>query len=185
MQAYYEQAIHAFQKATAQTSPLEKTLFGDANKRRIDFVKERLVDISWGRLPDGDKYLDENGRKRAVPSYPPPQLEGGFRNDGWRAERDAEGWRSDAEAWRSEPSDAEGWREHEHGAGFEAPSGDDAQERARREWLQYYLEVGDFKKASELVVSRAERDDLAYLMERASRQGGGGSAGGDHESPIL
>ena len=85
-----------------------------------------------------------------MPSYPPPQLEGGFRNNGWRAERDADGWRSDAQTWRSEPSDDAGWREP---GGVEAPPGDDAQERARREWLQYYLEVGDFQKASELVAS--------------------------------
>ena len=32
-----------------------------------NFVKERLIDISWGRKPDGDKYLDENGVKRPVP----------------------------------------------------------------------------------------------------------------------
>ena len=104
---------------------LEKAFWGDANQRRISFVKERLVDITWGRCaasqsqraqppservsesvgwpasqpnsspgqlqpraappltiptarsekpltalfrkPDVDKYLDENGRKRAVP----------------------------------------------------------------------------------------------------------------------
>ena len=28
---------------------LEKAIYGDANKRRISFVKERLVDITWGR----------------------------------------------------------------------------------------------------------------------------------------
>ena len=51
----------------ARTPTLERWLYGDANRRRIDFVKERLVDITWGRKPDGDKYLDENGVKRPVP----------------------------------------------------------------------------------------------------------------------
>ena len=27
--------------------------------RRIEFVKERLIDISWGRKPDEDKFLNE------------------------------------------------------------------------------------------------------------------------------
>ena len=63
-QAYYEQAIDAFKKA--KTPLIERAIYGDANKRRIEFVKERLVDISWGRKPDGDKYLDENGVKRPV-----------------------------------------------------------------------------------------------------------------------
>ena len=64
-QAYYEQAIDAFRRA--KTPALEKMIYGDPNKRRVEFVKERLVDISWGRKPDGDKYLDENGVKRDVP----------------------------------------------------------------------------------------------------------------------
>ena len=64
-QAYYDQAITEFKKA--KTPLFERFFYGDANKRRIDFVKERLVDITWGRKPDVDKYLDENGNKRAVP----------------------------------------------------------------------------------------------------------------------
>ena len=31
----------------------ERLVYGDPNKRRLEFVKERLVDISWGRKPDG------------------------------------------------------------------------------------------------------------------------------------
>ena len=65
-QAYYEQAIAAFQKA--YTPPLEKALYGDPNKRRIDFVKERLVDITWGRKPDCDKW---GARPDLAPARPP------------------------------------------------------------------------------------------------------------------
>jgi len=68
-QEYYEQAITSFEKAN--TGIVEKLLYGDTNKRRVDFVKERMIDISWGRKPDIDKYLDENGRKRVVPLPPP------------------------------------------------------------------------------------------------------------------
>jgi hypothetical protein len=49
-------------------------MYGNTNQRRVDFVKERLIDISWGRKPDGDKYLDENGHKRPVPT---PSVHGG------------------------------------------------------------------------------------------------------------
>ena len=35
-------------------------------KKMADFVRERLVDIQFGRKPDLDKYLDGNGRKREV-----------------------------------------------------------------------------------------------------------------------
>ena len=66
-QAYYEQAVESFKKA--KTPLLERVFYGDANKRRVEFVKERLVDITWGRKPDGDKYLDENGVKRPVASF--------------------------------------------------------------------------------------------------------------------
>ena len=37
------------------------------------------------------------------------------------------------------------------------------QENARRQWLQYYMQTGQWSKASELVVSADERDDLEYL----------------------
>ena len=71
-QEYYEQAINSFEKA--KTGVVEKMLYGDTNKRRVDFVKERLIDISWGRKPDVDKYLDELGRKKVVPQ---PPVDGG------------------------------------------------------------------------------------------------------------
>ena len=41
------------------------------------------------------------------------------------------------------------------------------QELARKEWLDYYLKVGDWAQAEELVVTRAEQEDLAYLRARA------------------
>jgi len=67
-QAYYEQAVESFRKAS---SPLVDRLFyGDINRRRIEFVKERLIDISWGRKPDEDKFLNEYGYKKDAPKPP-------------------------------------------------------------------------------------------------------------------
>ena len=46
------------------------------NKRRCAFVRERLVDIEFGRKPDLDKYLDGYGKERAVTddlAAPPPK----------------------------------------------------------------------------------------------------------------
>ena len=48
---------------------------------------------------------------------------------------------------------------------------DDAQqEDARKEWLEYYLKVGEWEKAEALVVSAEEREDLNYLRGRAERE---------------
>ena len=46
----------------------------------------------------------------------------------------------------------------------------DEQELARKEWLQYYLQVGDWKEAGALVVTKAEREDLEYLQDREERE---------------
>ncbi len=71
-QDYYEQAIGSFEKA--ETPALERIMYGDANKRRVDFVKERLIDIQWNRKPDNDVFLDENGRKKPI-AAPPEHVE--------------------------------------------------------------------------------------------------------------
>ena len=68
-QAYYEQAIQAFERA--KTPFLERMMYGNTNQRRVDFVKERLIDISWGRKPDGDKCLDESPNPSPSPSPSP------------------------------------------------------------------------------------------------------------------
>jgi len=236
-QAYYEQAIEAFKKA--YTPLMERAIYGDANKRRIEFVKERLVDISWGRKPDGDKYLDENGNKRPVaPVFGESQENGEQQlSDRWRAPTDAEepGLPSWAAAARgmdggSAPApryeaqlmsaprhyyddppirhDAHGHytsqdapqvpqqhddhgRQHfghepERPAAGSALAGradtysndedDAAQEAARKEWLQYHMQVGEWDKAEELVVTAEEREDLEYLMEKQRRERATGSA---------
>ena len=81
---------------------------------------------------------------------------------------------------------APGWlataaaRQEERNAG-EAPSGGVAsamaedgrdvseQEAARKEWLQYHLQVGEWNEAQELVVTARNRD-LDYCRERALRK---------------
>lgn len=57
----------------------------------------------------------------------------------------------------------------------EGEGGDDErsaeeQEASRKEWLQYYMQTSEWQKASELVVTDAEREDLEYLREREERQ---------------
>lgn len=53
----------------------------------------------------------------------------------------------------------------------EPSAADDAeeQEAARKEWLEYYLNIGNWQEAAELVVTREEMDDLEYLRSREER----------------
>ena len=61
---HYLAAMAAFQKHPP--SRVWTALYGDVDKRRCEFVRERLVDIEFGRKPDLDKYLDGSGYKREV-----------------------------------------------------------------------------------------------------------------------
>ena len=55
--------------------------------------------------------------------------------------------------------------------GGDAAGRDDAeQEAARREWLQYHLQIGEWDEAARLVVTAEEREDLEYLRGRAQRR---------------
>ena len=245
-QAYYDQAIEAFKKA--KTPLFERWFYGDANRRRIDFVKERLVDITWGRKPDGDKYLDENGVKRPVPEGGAPgeggALSGGmdglsttWREDGppplpsWMANPESDGpprgghgggygggggygpggrggyddrevpvhpymlereppRASSAQYLSGAPAASSlvdlggnsggggggggytvGGAGGSGGGGSGEPVADAEQEAARKEWLQYHMQVGEWDAAAELVVTREEKDDLEYLMQRQERLG--------------
>eukprot|EP00322_Chrysochromulina_rotalis_P018630 CAMPEP_0115848512 /NCGR_PEP_ID=MMETSP0287-20121206/10963_1 /TAXON_ID=412157 /ORGANISM="Chrysochromulina rotalis, Strain UIO044" /LENGTH=391 /DNA_ID=CAMNT_0003302433 /DNA_START=17 /DNA_END=1193 /DNA_ORIENTATION=+ len=62
--AYYERALICFEGPAP--SRLSYVLYGDVDSKRCEFVRERLVDIEFGRLPDLDKYLDGYGKRRDV-----------------------------------------------------------------------------------------------------------------------
>jgi len=233
-QAYYEQAIDAFKKA--YTPLVERAIYGDANKRRIEFVKERLVDISWGRKPDSDKYLDENGQKRPVAPVFGAVGDAGEQqlSEGWRAPPGAEdeprlpSWarddpparydtsrydaqlmsaprhyyddpparsihgvrdqnlyaagRHDAPAQHQQHQPPQQQQQYQRNYREEDPmpdtsaydEDDAAQETARKEWLQYHMQTGEWDKAEELVVTAEEREDLEYLMEKERREARGG-----------
>uniref|UniRef100_A0A7S2JAB3 Uncharacterized protein n=1 Tax=Haptolina brevifila TaxID=156173 RepID=A0A7S2JAB3_9EUKA len=61
---YYERALVAFD--TPPPSRMSYLLFGDVDRKRCEFVRERLVDIEFGRLPDLTKFLDGYGKRREV-----------------------------------------------------------------------------------------------------------------------
>ena len=44
------------------------------------------------------------------------------------------------------------------------------EEAARKEWLQYYVQTGQWVKAEELVVTDEEREDLEYLVAKERRE---------------
>ena len=242
--AYYEQAVDAFKKA--YTPMLERMIYGNPNQRRIDFVKERLVDIAWGRKPDGDKYLDENGNKKPVPEAmthgsesqaaeqalterwreegPPPMQEprmpswmnstvhgpeydavpnrvtsaddympgfsggygggsgGGGGGGGGRQQQpprheDPPPAHVSSSQYLKQPAGSSASANNEPYDPPGAPLADAEQEAARKEWLQYHLQVGEWAEAAELVVTQEERDDLEYLMSRENREGPGGGRG--------
>ena len=62
--AHYEKALSSFQRRPP--SRLWIAIYGDVDRRRCDFVRERIVDLDFGRKPDLDKYLDGLGHKRDV-----------------------------------------------------------------------------------------------------------------------
>ena len=182
--AHYEQSLECFSKVTF---PLHQRLlngllypervafelmYGGLNHNRIIMTKERLLDLSFNRKPDLQQ-LDEFGRRKPMPNgtegtaiaqasswTPPSEPVGDERKPGWLAstqERDAE-----AEAEASSPP-----------AGREAPSAQasgsrDAaeEEAARREWLAYHMQVGEWAQAEELVVTEAERKELDQRRAR-------------------
>jgi hypothetical protein len=113
---------------------------------RMRFIRKRLQEVEAGELPDASMYLDSAGPEvRATHSG-------------------AEG------AGRSQ------MYEDEPGVERYAPDEDEAvQEAARKEWLEYYHRVGDWKRASDLIVDEGEYDDLVYLIDherRAAREQG-------------
>jgi len=63
--AYYEAAVDSFNKTS--TPMVDRLLYGDINKRRIHWVKARIVDVMWERQPEERFYLDGNGVKRQAP----------------------------------------------------------------------------------------------------------------------
>ena len=173
-------------------------MYGDTNKRRVDFVKERLIDIQWNRKPDNDVFLDENGRKKPVA---PPQPEnvhtaskGLSQQWGDEASSPPPSWAVEATkeypyerrpAWLAQPYSSVSQSGEQDGGTCtmsgaaataaaeedEAEMDDASQEQARLEWLQYYLQTGAWSKAGELVVTPDEREDLEYLIDRERRLG--------------
>ncbi|KAL1519199.1 hypothetical protein AB1Y20_003459 [Prymnesium parvum] len=187
-QAYYEQAVDSFRKAS---SPLVDRLFyGDINRRRIEFVKERLIDISWGRKPDEDKFLNEFGYKRDAPraAYPPPSEASLSRN--WENEPPPPldyDYAANPPRWLAGMDVPSHWERHagsssEDAAGY-APTRHEPRgaasslpEKERRELFQHYLQRAEWSKAEELARTEGERDDLEYLRERERRVGSGAIA---------
>ena len=154
----------------------------DVNSSRILHIKERLFDVERGLLPDGC-FLDEYGRKqpmpRAVADCDEEDGEVAYDETG----RDAPAWLRAAPPQDDEPEYGHNheWRGGRGAAEDDAAEGvaeadaeeDDrdpaAKEAARKEWLQYYLQTGEWDQAEELVVSAEEAEDLRYLVEREHR----------------
>ena len=195
--AYYEQALEHFRnvKAPLIDRYTVEWIFGSVNDSRVQFIRERLLDVSFRRLPDAE-YLDEYGRKRAMPtnvpeSSIPPRLDApsmaweassaaqSQRQPRWLAARDEAAPRAKLgdELVESHGGQEDSCRSAGGSAGGSCAeeAADDGrtreeEEEARREWFEYHLKVGEWAEASELVVTAAEREDLDYLIEKAERE---------------
>ena len=64
--SHYERAQRIF---AAEPAPgaLSRWWYGDTNRLRHDFIKERLVDVQWGRLPGSNAYVDAGGNRHHRP----------------------------------------------------------------------------------------------------------------------
>jgi tetratricopeptide (TPR) repeat protein len=198
--AYYEQSLEMFKRVSLPMHQkvlngilyperlAYEAVYGGLNHNRIQMTKERLLDVSFGRLPNLTQ-LDQYGRKKAMPEgeqkdsaaspasvgdawSPPPASTGQERRPGWLAVAQDSPAFTGAE---SEPTDAE--EAAKVGAPSSAPLSQDGrrsdaeEEAARKEWLQYYMQTGEWEQAAELVISVEEQEDLEYLREREARQG--------------
>ena len=180
--AYYEEAIEAFK--SIQTPAIDRwtvgILWGDVNKSRVSFIKECLLDVSFRKLPERE-FLDEYGRKRQMPEAPsappvPPMhpSSGGRVGGHTHSSNPVEPWRRPA--WLSAAQaavDAGTAGPYEWVAATETggePARDAVgEEAARKEWLQYHLDTGEWEQAEELVVTAQERRELEFRRQRAER----------------
>ena len=192
--AYYEQSIECLKKVQPPMSTklmngilyperlVFEAIYGGLNHNRIQMTKERLIDISFQRKPDL-KVLDEYGRRKPMPGAqinpmdgraepaeqvklsddyaPPPGYE---REQQQQSARDQPSWLAATQA-ADEPSAPSGGHATDEDARDAAE-----QEAARKEWLQYHMQVGEWDKAEELVVTPEEREDLQYLKEKQRRE---------------
>ena len=194
--AYYEQSIELLNKVQVPLSTrfvngvlyperlVFEFIYGGLNHNRIQMTRERILDCQFGRRPDL-KILDEYGRTKPMPGAKEQQIDTSVGLAATWEERDgaAPEWSGDR---RGEDATASGSADPSWLAATQAqvqqvqeeeaaPSGsgrdDTEQEAARKEWLQYHMQVGEWAEAQELVVTKEERDDLNYLRQRALREG--------------
>ena len=62
---HYEQALAYFENVRLQTIAERLGVGADINASRVQFIKERLVEVSF-RQPPAPEYLDEYGRRRPM-----------------------------------------------------------------------------------------------------------------------
>jgi len=200
--AYYEQALEAVRKIPPSLyGSMMGLMYGgttDINVSRVLHIKERLFDVSCGRLPAGGDYLDEHGRKQklavaeaAPPASPPAWATGGVSEEepsppragqpGWLVTAEEAGAYDDVDERDDDQVRGDGQRVYgsnvgadEHGTYEDEDEVDErdeeSKEAARKEWLQYYLATKDWEQASELILTDEEREDLEYLMGREQRE---------------
>ena len=186
---HYQQALDAFNAMRSPT--LDRwtigLMYGDVNKSRVLFIRERMLELDLERFPDHE-YLDEFGRKRPMPdptgaqrrpsaaADAPDDATGvGFeQRPGWLAVSEEAAEEAEEAVGRGGAGREQAWERQDRAAVTERPRDaraagelDDDEETARKEWLEYHIQVGEWQQAEELVVTARERDELG--RRRAAR----------------
>ena len=166
---YYTQAARALVQARKANAFIDWWRYGDETEVKLQTIKSRLDDISEGNRPydhaNEDRELPywrgsgsarggcEPGAGQALESAP-ALARHEYEVDGAPASPDVQYAVNSAAA------------DEEDGS----PQDPDAEEEARKEWLQYHLQREEWDLAGELIATAEEQEDLEYLMGRAERE---------------
>ena len=147
---YYERALALF----VRSSPPRWTVGSDVHDSRCAFIKERLVEVMFNRLPTRE-YLDEWGRKRPLSD----ELGSAIDTDGQATRTAAVVLAPQATMAVEQPQNEESpvWPAHGSMAEMEV---------SRREWLQYHMRCCHWEEAAALVVTADENEKLVLQLER-------------------
>lgn len=171
---YYTQAARLLVKARKANAFIDWWRYGEETEAKLQTIRKRLEDISEGNRP-----YDHANEDRELPYWHGSgALSSGDRSGNEEAprlthahERREVGEGSEIEVeWSSMGGVGASWMEQD--LSLKAPDNSDAAETesARKEWLQYHLQMNEWEQAAELVRTTEEGEDLEYLKGRAKRE---------------
>lgn len=175
---YYTQAGRSLSKARRSNAFIDWWRYGEETESKLQMIKLRLDDISEGNRPydhaNEDRELPywkgSSSCRYGAASAPGRTAAATATLTGESEQRDYEEPYTETRPWRA-GTDAEETEEEEQAVPAAATEAEAAEaEAARKEWLQYHMQMGEWDQAAELVLTAEEREDLEYLIGRAERE---------------